>query len=195
MKIKEIISWPFETWANTVLSAFIGAIIFAGIVITFDSMASREKETYPHFRMPVSAEIPKNPGYLPNAPRTYRNGVHEGIDLEAEAGTPVRAGRSGKILEIGSDEGLDGIYIIIGHQFGPWYHSETWKTKYCHLSEVKVQKGQKVERGQVIALSGCTGYCLEPHLHFAIYRPDGTFLGKDYDELELQLLLSKYIQP
>jgi len=215
--IKKIIEWPFASWTNILISAFLVALLLLGIVILHDYYVTHKPLPYPIFQMPVSGvTIPHNPGFLPNSPRYLRNGVHEGIDLEVKENTSVKAARAGKVIEVndgGIKDGpfydektikaalemakagqyervhdiIEGRYIVIEHEKG-------WKTKYVHLKSIWVEVGQKVKASDTIGLSGCTGYCNEPHLHFAIYKPNGEFLGKGYDELELQLLLHKYIQ-
>lgn len=192
-RIGGLINSIMSTGTNMLLAAVIAGFLFATAVIVYDELFNKPKPNYPVFHMPIEAAIPKNPAYLPNAPRIYRNGIHEGIDLAAKEGTPVRAARAGKVIEVTQDE-LYGLKLTLTHKFGPWYKPQEWKTVYAHLSEIYVRKGQKVDSGQIIAKTGCTGSCVEPHLHFEIRKPDGSFLGKGYSELELQLLLWKYIR-
>lgn len=87
---------------------------------------------------------------------------HKGIDLACKIGTPVYASLSGTIEFCGYKQGY-GKIVIIKH-----YHN--YQTYYGHLSKFKVKKGQKVERGQLIALSGNTGRTTGPHLHFEVRK-------------------------
>jgi hypothetical protein len=99
---------------------------------------------------------------------------HTGVDITAPEGTPVLAAASGQIVWAGTgllfgDNDEDdpyGIAIAIEHNFG--WDNQTLYTLYAHLSEVKVRKGDYVEVGQVIALSGDTGFTTGPHLHFEV---------------------------
>ncbi len=86
---------------------------------------------------------------------------HSGIDLAAPVGTPVKAANRGRVVLVG-DFYLPGKTLIIDHGVGIY-------TIYAHLSRFRVKKGQIVARGQVIALSGCTGRATGPHLHFGCY--------------------------
>lgn len=101
--------------------------------------------------------------------------AHLGVDLGLDAGTPVRAAAAGEIvwanygLLYKSENYIDdpyGISVVIRHDFG--VEGERLYTIYAHLSQAKVDVGERVERGQVIALSGNTGLSSGPHLHFEI---------------------------
>ncbi|HET7560171.1 MAG TPA: M23 family metallopeptidase, partial [Limnochordia bacterium] len=86
--------------------------------------------------------------------------MHEGIDIAVNTGTPVRAAASGRVEVAGWVSGYGyAIYLDNGHGVG---------TRYGHNSRLLVRVGQRVERGQVIALSGNTGNSTGPHVHFEI---------------------------
>ena len=99
---------------------------------------------------------------------------HTGVDIAAPEGTPVLAPADGQIvwagtgLLFGDDDEDDpyGIAIAIQHDFG--WDNQTLYTLYAHLSQVTVNKGDYVKTGQVIALSGDTGFTTGPHLHFEV---------------------------
>jgi len=105
-------------------------------------------------------------------PQVYNGGGHPGIDISAPIGTAVRASLSGVVLATGNTDLIKGCY-----SFGKWVmivHSNGLSTLYAHLSNIDVAKGQSVATGQVIGLSGMTGYATGPHLHFAVYATEGT---------------------
>ncbi len=85
---------------------------------------------------------------------------HEGVDLGANYGEPVRASAAGTIASAGWDGGY-GLKIDIDH--GNGYH--TW---YAHLSRIDVQVGQRVYKGETIAAVGATGFATGPHLHYQV---------------------------
>ncbi len=87
---------------------------------------------------------------------------HEGIDFSAKTGTNVYAPGNGVVISTGYNFGY-GKKIVIDHGFG-------YKTVYAHLSRSLVRKGQKVTRGDVIALSGNTGISTGPHLHYEVHK-------------------------
>lgn len=101
--------------------------------------------------------------------RSPRNGnrLHNGIDLLAEIGTPVRAARSG-IVTVSKDQpkGM-GTYVVIAH----WGRLTTL---YGHLSRVYVKEGQFVRQGETIGAVGKTGNAnyqsIRPHLHFEVRK-------------------------
>ena len=99
------------------------------------------------------------------------------IDFYLPQGTPVIAARPGVVVETenrynrsyNSRSFMDRCnYIII-------LHSDGHESIYAHLAyhSITVKKGDKVKRGQVIGLSGQTGYAAYPHLHFGVYASGG----------------------
>lgn len=85
---------------------------------------------------------------------------HKGTDLEAPIGTPVYASNRGMIRFADALRNY-GNTVIIDHGLG-------LQTVYMHLSEIKVNNNQMVERGELLGISGDTGYVLGPHLHFGV---------------------------
>jgi murein DD-endopeptidase MepM/ murein hydrolase activator NlpD len=102
------------------------------------------------------------------AARRSGNRMHNGVDLQAEIGTPVLAARSGRVIAATSNKGM-GKYIILKHSGGI-------TTIYGHLSEIYVQKGDFVRQEQTIGAVGKTGNANQrnmlAHLHFEV-RKDG----------------------
>ncbi|WP_251942433.1 M23 family metallopeptidase [Staphylococcus sp. Marseille-Q5304] len=100
-------------------------------------------------------------------------GKHYGIDYDIPKKTPVKAASDGEVTRTFNDE-YGGKVVQISEDNGRYYQ---W---YMHLNEIKVKEGQRVEAGEVIALSGNTGKKTSgPHLHFQRMK-DG--LGNDYAE-------------
>lgn len=91
-----------------------------------------------------------------------RTASHNGHDWAVNTGTKVRAAAEG-VVELAYFSESYGYNILINH-------NNEFKTRYAHLSEVKVSKGEKVEQSQVIALSGSTGFSTGPHLHFEVVK-------------------------
>lgn len=91
-----------------------------------------------------------------------RTASHNGHDWAVNIGTKVRAAAEG-VVELAYFSESYGYNILINHNNG-------FKTRYAHLSEVKVSKGEKVKQNQVIALSGSTGFSTGPHLHFEVVK-------------------------
>ncbi|MFF5090860.1 M23 family metallopeptidase [Streptomyces niveus] len=93
---------------------------------------------------------------------------HSGQDFAVNVGTNVKAVHTGTVVKAGPNGAGDGpAYgnaIVIKHGTG----SSAKYSQYAHLSKVKVNVGQKVDKGQSIALSGNTGNSSGPHLHFEI---------------------------
>ncbi|MGL3807725.1 M23 family metallopeptidase [Paeniglutamicibacter sp. R2-26] len=93
---------------------------------------------------------PTGPGYM----------IHNGLDYAVPMGTPIKASAAGTVVQAGW-AGHSGFRVEIDH--GNGLH-----TSYNHNSAVKVAVGQKVERGEVVSLSGSTGNSTGPHLHLEV---------------------------
>jgi murein DD-endopeptidase MepM/ murein hydrolase activator NlpD len=85
---------------------------------------------------------------------------HQGVDLAADYGDPIRAAAAGTVVTAGYDGGY-GNRIDIDH--GNGYH--TW---YCHLARIDVHPGEFVHKAEHIALAGSTGESTGPHLHYQV---------------------------
>jgi hypothetical protein len=85
---------------------------------------------------------------------------HHGQDFSTPIGTEVFATGAGIVTFVGWDDGL-GNYISINHDYG-------YESLYGHLSEFKINKGDIVNRGDLIGLTGSTGWSTGPHLHYQI---------------------------
>ena len=86
--------------------------------------------------------------------------VHNGIDLAAGSGTPIRAAGAGTVITAGP-RGAYGNTVIIDH-------GRSVATLYAHQRAVSVTVGQKVTAGQVVGSVGSTGLSTGPHLHFEV---------------------------
>ena len=96
-------------------------------------------------------------------PVTGRAEMHKGTDLAAAVGTPVAACAAGTVEESGYSPSYGNFIKIRG---------ENYTYLYAHLSELKAQKGDSVQQGDTVALSGSTGQATGPHLHFELYKGD-----------------------
>jgi peptidoglycan DL-endopeptidase CwlO len=101
----------------------------------------------------------------PFGPRTIEGHYefHPGIDIAVPEGTPIRAALTGVVAftEPEASSGGYGNYTCIDHGGG-------LSTCYAHQSAFAVSAGDRVQQGEVIGYSGCTGYCLGPHVHFEV---------------------------
>jgi murein DD-endopeptidase MepM/ murein hydrolase activator NlpD len=93
--------------------------------------------------------------------------VHQGLDFGVPAGTPVAALNGGTVL-LAQMLFFEGNCVVLDHGQG-------LLTIYMHLSKIEVKEGERVKRGQQIALSGGTGRASGPHLHVAV-RWQGVYL-------------------
>lgn len=91
---------------------------------------------------------------------------HQGIDLAAPLGSPVRAIWSGTVLQVGSHRGY-GNFVELEHQ-------DDLRSLYAHLSETLVKSATRVKQGEIIGTVGKTGNArhrrIDPHVHLEITR-------------------------
>ncbi|WP_284053126.1 peptidoglycan DD-metalloendopeptidase family protein [Stakelama marina] len=109
------------------------------------------------FAWPVEGAVLK--GFGPGKSGERNDGITIAVPLD----TPVRAAADGVVVYVGDDvPALGGIVIL--------KHGDDYATVYGHASQLLVQRGQSVKRGQEIALSGDTGFADRPELHFEIRK-------------------------
>jgi murein hydrolase activator len=111
---------------------------------------------------PVDGDVLYNYGRVVNPNNTTVR--WNGIGIKAPTGTPVRAVASGRVL-VAEAFGTYGLTVIVQHSGGDY-------SVYGSLSEIKVEKGSVVSKGQVIGSVGTSDPDLAPHLHFEL-RPQG----------------------
>ncbi|CDX58664.1 Peptidase M23 [Mesorhizobium plurifarium] len=87
----------------------------------------------------------------------------DGVDIAVPEGTPIKAAENGVVIYAGDGLKEFGNTVLVRHENG-------LVTVYGHASSIEVQRGQKVKRGQEIALSGMSGTTDSPKLHFEVRK-------------------------
>ena len=130
-----------------------------------DSLKSHQE------RLAAMPSIMPTQGWLTSAfsnmrshPILHMARAHEGIDVHAPMGTPIEAPGGGRVTSAGWSAGYGNV-VTIDHGYGI-------ETKFAHASKLLVRRGQRVERGQRIALVGNTGLATGPHLHYEVHVND-----------------------
>lgn len=103
---------------------------------------------------------------------------HNGVDFTLPEGSRVFATADGTVKDATNRSSSSGLTVTIDHGNG-------YETRYSHLSEAFVRKGQKVNRGDIIALTGNTGLSLAPHLHYEVHYEEEPIDPLNYFFLEL----------
>lgn len=118
---------------------------------------------------PVTGTLSSEFGWR-NSPfsRSKKSHFHQGVDISADAKTPINSTADGVVLYAG-DYGAYGRVVIVAHKSG-------FETLYAHLSKVAVSSGQKICRGQNIGAVGTSGNSTGPHLHYEV-RYNGSALN------------------
>lgn len=114
-------------------------------------------------RFPTTKQYRVSSNFNPRRlnPVTGRIAPHKGVDFALPIGTPVLAVGDGEVI-VAKRSGGAGNYVAVRH-------GRQYMTRYMHLKTLLVKPGQKVKRGDRIALSGNTGRSTGPHLHFEIW--------------------------
>ncbi|MCB4753156.1 MAG: peptidoglycan DD-metalloendopeptidase family protein [Sulfurovum sp.] len=115
------------------------------------------------FGMPLRhTQITSGFSYRRWHPLLHRYRPHQGTDFRARKGTPLRAVNDGRIIFSGWMGGY-GRVVKIRHAGG-------YVSLYAHQSRIRVKRGQRVRKGQIIGYSGNSGRSTGPHLHFGLTR-------------------------
>ncbi|MDO8526050.1 MAG: LysM peptidoglycan-binding domain-containing M23 family metallopeptidase [Deltaproteobacteria bacterium] len=123
---------------------------------TFPSKSQKNEKIYTdhnRFEWPVLGAV--------LSPFGIRHGRrHDGVDIKATTGTPIRAADKGVVVYAGSMRGYGNLILI--------RHPNNFFTAYAHNKKNGVKVGEKIKRGQQIGLVGRTGRATGSHLHFEI---------------------------
>ena len=114
-------------------------------------------------RFPTAKQFRISSNFNPRRtnPVTGRVAPHRGVDFAMPQGTPVLSVGDGEVV-VAKRSGAAGYYVAIRH-------GRSYTTRYMHLRKILVKPGQKVKRGDRIALSGNTGRSTGPHLHYEVW--------------------------
>jgi len=135
------------------------------------------KQTIPQ-RDKYQLPVPKNMVDIRPAPfHTTHKSMRYFVDFALPEGTPIMAIADGVVIarESRFAKSYEDPKFVDKANYVEIRHPNGYSSCYVHLKwhSVKVKIGQRVRRGQIVALSGCTGYATYPHLHFGLYDKDG----------------------
>lgn len=127
-------------------------------------------EENPSFIMPVEGEITSEFGERVH-PVFNTVKMHNGIDIDAAIGTPIKSSAAGKVLQVGEDD-INGKYVRV--------RSGKYDVVYAHCYKIIVKEEQNVMQGEILGETGDTGLTSGPHLHFEIQEN-----GKSVSPMEM----------
>jgi len=110
-------------------------------------------------------------GWITKLFTTDQASTHLGVDIAATSGTPIKATATGVVEDVRNDK-YYGLIVELRHENG-------YLTRYGHCSQVLASVGDRVNRGQTIALVGSTGRSTAPHVHYEIMK-----YGKHVDPMD-----------
>jgi len=125
-----------------------------GRVVALPAPPSRSQSG---FRWPIEGQLASRFG-------PKEGGLHnDGINILAKQGTPVRSAESGVVVYASNAlEGYGNLLLL--------KHADGWLTAYAHNERLLVNKGDQIDKGQIIARVGSTGGVTDPQLHFEIRK-------------------------
>lgn len=127
---------------------------------------ARKEKPVPPMLMPLSdisyVQIGASRG-MKFSPFLKTSVQHSGLDIIAPQGAPVYASAAGVVSYVDRSRKGQGNVVEITHQGG-------YLTRYAHMSDINVSKGQSVRKGQKIGAVGMTGSAYAPHLHYEVRR-------------------------
>ena len=135
-----------------------------------DNVSLEKPMTGFSYTIPLKGRITSAFGYRDH-PIDDDTKFHYGVDIAASTGAAIKSFADGKVTRRAYNS-INGYYIFIEHKNG-------FVSVYCHCSKLKVSLGQKVTKGQVIALAGSSGSATGPHLHFEL-RHEGKILDPTF---------------
>lgn len=145
----------------------VGELLRRARLLSFSWREARDTLETKHDRLKATPSIVPTSGYLTSPfsrsrmhPILNRARPHEGVDITAPTGTPIVAAANGVVRGAGY-EGDYGNMVEVDHGFGV-------VTRYAHASKLLVRSGQRVARGEKIALVGQTGLAVGPHVHYEV---------------------------
>lgn len=119
-------------------------------------------------RLAATPSIMPTQGWLSSAfsrmrahPVLHISRPHEGIDVSAPQGSPIEAPANGTVIRAGWEAGYGNV-VEVNHGYGI-------VTRFAHASKLLVNRGQRVTRGERVALVGSTGLATGPHLHYEVH--------------------------
>lgn len=128
----------------------------AAQAVALDSVVRRNS-----FQLPVEGRISSGFG-LRTHPITGETQFHQGVDIAAPAGSPIKAIDDGVVVFAGQAGGYGNLITL--------QHDDGKESFYGHNQENLVNEGDRVRSGQIIGLVGSTGLSTGPHVHFEIHR-------------------------
>ena len=135
------------------------------------------------FDTPLPGQAVNSPFGLRQMPWEENGRLHEGVDIAAPAGSPIKAATDGVVVRAGAS-GSYGRFVEIAHKDG-------FRTMYAHLGATArgVKPGMYAKRGQTIAYVGSSGRSTGAHLHFELRRKGkplnpAFFLGQTFAEAD-----------